>query len=197
MTSGSISIDPESRRFVALDRDGTIIIEKNYLSEVSQVELVPGAGSGLRQIADMGLGLVVLTNQSGVGRRYFDHARVGEVNQLMADFLEADGVRLDGIYYCPHLPQDGCACRKPGLGMLELTAQELNFDAGACFVVGDKASDVEMGRRAGATTFLVSTGYGAMVAREGTTTADYEVNDLTHAALVIRELLAGQKRVES
>jgi histidinol phosphatase-like enzyme len=111
----------------------------------------------------------------------------------MCVLLEAEGVHLDGIYFCPHTPEAGCTCRKPGTGLLELAAQELGFWPETSFVIGDQPSDMELGQRVGATTLLVRTGYGAQVAEQGTTTPDYIVADFLEAAQVIQLLLVPQK----
>lgn len=185
----------ENRRFVVLDRDGTIIMERHYLSDPEDVALVPGAVQGLRHLAEIGLGLVVITNQSGIGRGYFDETCLGLVHQRMAELLEARGVRLNGIYFCPHTPDDDCGCRKPRRGLLELAAKEHGFEPRACFVVGDKACDIELGQQVGATTFLVSTGYGVQVAEDATVSPDYTVEGLPEAAQVIRGLLTPAHRV--
>lgn len=175
------------RRFVVLDRDGTVIVERHYLSDPDQVELIPGAAGGLRQLRAMGLGLVVITNQSAIGRGFFDEARLEQIHQRLRELLAAEGVQLDGIYFCPHLPDEDCGCRKPRIGLIERAATELDFDPAAAFVIGDKPCDIELGRSVGATTLLVRTGYGASV--EGATPADYVVDGLEEAAPVIRELL--------
>jgi D-glycero-D-manno-heptose 1,7-bisphosphate phosphatase len=177
------------RRFVALDRDGTLIAERHYLAEPGQVELIPGAAAGLRRLAGLGLGLVVVTNQSGVGRGYFDLPQLDLVHRRLGQLLAEEGVRLDGIYVCPHTPEDDCTCRKPRPGLLERAATELGFHPRDGFMVGDKACDIEVGRRVGATTFLVRTGYGAEVAAGGRVAADYVVDDLPAAARVIERLL--------
>ena len=184
------------RRFVVLDRDGTIIVERQYLSDPRQVELIPGAASGLRRLNEMGLGLVVITNQSAVGRGFFDQLRLDLIHQRLRELLNAEGVHLDGVYICPHTPEDDCPCRKPRPGLLELAAKELDFDPRACFVIGDKACDVELGQRVGATTFLVRTGYGAQVAAETTVSADYVVDAVWDAAQVIKRLLAADKETK-
>jgi D-glycero-D-manno-heptose 1,7-bisphosphate phosphatase len=178
------------RRFVVLDRDGTIIVERHYLSDPAQVELLPGAASALRQLRELGLGLVVITNQSAIGRGFFDRERLGLIHARLCELLEAEGVHLDGNYFCPHKPEDNCACRKPRPGLMELAARELGFTRQACFVIGDKDSDIELGRRVGATTFLVRTGYGAQVAADITVTPNYVVDDLAEAAQTIRRILA-------
>ena len=97
--------------------------------------------------------------------------------------------------FCPHTPDDGCSCRKPKSGLVELAAQELGFAPRTCFVIGDNACDAEVGRRVGATTFLVRTGYGAQVAAEGVVSPDYVVDDLRDAAQVIERLLAADENV--
>jgi D-glycero-D-manno-heptose 1,7-bisphosphate phosphatase len=176
-------------RFVILDRDGTIIEERHYLSDPSQVRLLPGTAEGLRQLRKMGLGLVVITNQSGVGRGLFEQARLNHIHQLMRALLAAEEVSLDGIYVCPHLPEDDCQCRKPRSGLLEKAAQAMNFAPQECFVIGDKASDIELGKRVNATTFLVRTGYGNQEVRANRCDPDYIVDDLREAAHVIRALL--------
>ncbi len=181
------------RRFVALDRDGTVIAERHYLSDPEQVELLGGAAEGLRRMRGLGLGLVLVTNQSAVGRGYFDLARLDEIHRRLRELLAAEGVSLDGIYYCPHTPDDGCTCRKPRPRMLEAAARELGFDPARAFVVGDKECDVELGRGVGATTLLVRTGYGARLAAAGRAGADYVVDDLTEAARVVERLLAAEE----
>lgn len=181
------------RRFVVLDRDGTIIVERQYLSDPRQVELIPGAASGLRQLSEMGLGLIVITNQSAVGRGFFDEDRLDLIHQRLCELLEAEGVHLDDIYVCPHRPEDDCPCRKPRPGLIELAAKELDFDPQACFVIGDKACDIELGRRVGATTLLVRTGYGAQVAAETMVTPDYVVDDVWGAAQVMERLLGADE----
>jgi D-glycero-D-manno-heptose 1,7-bisphosphate phosphatase len=180
------------RRFVALDRDGTVIVERHYLSDPDQVELLAGAASGLRRMRDLGLGLVLVTNQSAIGRGLFDQERLARIHRRMNNLLASHDIRLDGIYYCPHTPDDDCVCRKPKTDMLRWAARDLNFDPQACFVIGDKESDIEMGKNAGATTVLVRTGYGAKLATEGKSGADHVVNDLSEAAAVIEKLLRGE-----
>ena len=177
-----------TRRFVMLDRDGTVIKECHYLSDPGQVELLPTVGEGLRQLQDMGLGLVVLTNQSGIHRGYFGWAELERVHHVLRERLEAEGVELEGIFVCPHAPEEGCGCRKPAPGLVHQAAQALGFDPEVGFVIGDKACDVDVGKRVGARTFLVRTGYGAQVEEEGNTRPDYVVDDVRGAV----PLIAGQ-----
>jgi len=177
------------RRFVVLDRDGTINVERGYLSSLDQVELLPGAACGLRAMRNLGLGLIVITNQSAVGRGYFHAARLEEIHARLRELLAGEGVTIDGIYVCPHTPEDGCSCRKPLPGLIELAAEELAFDPTGCFVIGDKLSDIQLGSAVGATTLLVRTGYGAEAATSREVVADYVVDDLAAAAGVIASRL--------
>jgi D-glycero-D-manno-heptose 1,7-bisphosphate phosphatase len=180
---------PEHReqRFVVLDRDGTIIEEREYLSDPEQVRLIPGVGAALREFQQLGLGLVVITNQSGIGRGFFDHAQLERVHDRLSELLDAEGVHLDGLYICPHKPDDNCTCRKPGLGLMEKAAKELRFSLENSIVIGDKACDIDMGHAAGALTFLVRTGYGAQIGTAAA--ADLVVDDLAAATASIRRLM--------
>jgi D-glycero-D-manno-heptose 1,7-bisphosphate phosphatase len=177
------------RRFVILDRDGTINVDRHFLADPAGFELIGGAAEGLRRLAKLGLGLVVATNQSGIGRGYFAGDDLEAIHGEMAHQLAELGVRLDGVYTCPHRPEDECDCRKPRTGLMERAAAELSFDPSEAFVVGDRPRDIEMGRAVGATTLLVRTGHGARFEREGRIDPDYVVDDLREAAEVIARLL--------
>lgn len=167
------------RRFVILDRDGTIIAEKNYLSDPAEVELLPGAAAALRRLRTMGFGLLVATNQSAIARGHFDAARLDAIHARMLELLASEGAQLDQICHCPHHPDDGCDCRKPATGMVDRASQQLGFDLAGSIVIGDNLCDIGLGRAIGATTILVRTGYGAKVEPAG---ADYVVDDLAAAA---------------
>jgi D-glycero-D-manno-heptose 1,7-bisphosphate phosphatase len=183
------------RRFIVLDRDGTIIEEREYLSDPAQVRLIPGVGTTLRELREIGFGLVVITNQSAVGRGFFDEARLAQVHQRLKDLLSREGVQLDGLYVCPHKPDDDCDCRKPKLGLLQKASKDLGFRLEDSIVIGDKACDIEMGHAAGALTFLVRTGYGAQFENE--VAADFVVDDLAAATASIRRLAVTYKDVIS
>lgn len=180
----------KKRRFVLLDRDGTIIVEKNYLSNPDHVELIPGAVKALKEFKKLGLGLVIITNQSGIGRKYFDLDALSKIHRKLTDLLFKGGVVLDDIYFCPHIPEDNCNCRKPKLGLIKKAAKEHNFDPKKCFVIGDKAIDVKLGQKMGATTFLVRTGYGAEIEKENLVKPDFIVDDLFQTAITIEEILS-------
>ena len=177
------------RRFVLLDRDGTLIAERHYLADPARVELLPGAAKGLRLLRAMGLGVAVVTNQSGIGRGYFDETCLERVHHSLQCLLENEGVALDGIYFCPHVPAAACGCRKPATGLVEQAARELDFAQQHSFVLGDKVCDIELGHRLGATTFLVRTGYGAQVEAEGTAQPSFIVDDVLGVVPFIKRQL--------
>jgi D-glycero-D-manno-heptose 1,7-bisphosphate phosphatase len=179
-----------TRPFVILDRDGTIIRECHYLSDPRQVELIPGSGSALLRLSEIGLGLVVATNQSQVGRGLFSKERLAAIHHRLEVLLEAEGVRLDGIYYCPHTPEDDCSCRKPEPGLVVRAAGELGFDPAVGFMVGDKACDIELGHRVGATTILVRTGHGMQ--HESITAPGFVVDSIADVVPIIKSLLSEQ-----
>jgi D-glycero-D-manno-heptose 1,7-bisphosphate phosphatase len=141
---------------VFLDRDGTIVVDKHYLSDPGGLELLPNALEGLRELRELGAKLVVVTNQSGVGRGYFPADALEPMNERLREVLAEGGVELDGIYVCPHAPDDGCDCRKPRTALFERAADELDIDLGDSFVLGDKDADVEAGRRIHATPILIA-----------------------------------------
>ena len=175
-------------RAVVLDRDGTIIVERHYLSDPQQVELVQGVGDALRTLQELGFGLVVITNQSAIGRGLFDAVRLEAIHQRLHTLLVVEGVRLDGLYYCPHVPDDHWPCRKPKPGLMKQAALELGFDPQRSFVIGDKLCDLELGRQVGATTFLVRTGYGAQLEAQAAGLADYVVDGVPAAVPIIAGL---------
>lgn len=149
-----------SRACVFLDRDGTLIEEREYAHRLEDYAPLPGAYEAVRALRAAGFAVVVVTNQAGIGRGYFgadDYERFRA--HLEADFARR-GAPLDATFHCPHAPAEGCACRKPEPGMLERARREHDLELGASFVVGDKAIDVEVAARVGAQGVLVGTGYG-------------------------------------
>jgi D-glycero-D-manno-heptose 1,7-bisphosphate phosphatase len=168
-----------------LDRDGTIVVDRHYLSDPDGLEFEPGAEAGLGRMADLGFRLVVITNQSGIGRGMFSAARLEEVHDRLRQMLLSSGIRLDKIYHCPHGPTDGCDCRKPRLGLMRQASRELGFDMTQSIVIGDKATDVEFGWRAGAVTMLVG---NPQTPAASPISPDFIVPNLTAAADIIRSL---------
>ncbi len=152
---------------VFLDRDGTINEEVGYLDRIEKLRLIPGAAGAIRRINESGMRAVVVTNQSGIARGFFDEALVAAVHERLLKMLRAEGAYLDGFYVCPHHPTEGmgkhlrtCDCRKPASGLLLRAAEELRLDPACSYMVGDTLKDIEAGTRAGAKSILVRTGYG-------------------------------------
>lgn len=149
---------------VFLDRDGTIIEETGYLSDPEKVALLPGAAEALVRLKAAGFRLVVLTNQSGVARGFFGEEELAAVNRRLDMELAGKGASIDAYYYCPHHPQYGtmvdCDCRKPRTGMADRAALEHGLDLARSYFVGDKGSDVLLGKNAGGKSILVLTGFG-------------------------------------
>ena len=143
-------------KVVILDRDGTLVIDRGYLDDPAGLEFEPGAAEGLQWLYSHGYRLIVITNQSGVGRGFITLERLQAMNARLHVMVENVGARLEGIYHCPHAPDAGCACRKPALGLLTQAAADLGFDPASAIMIGDKESDIEFGRRAGATTILIA-----------------------------------------
>jgi D-glycero-D-manno-heptose 1,7-bisphosphate phosphatase len=173
------------RPFVMLDRDGTLIRECHYLSDPDQVEIIAGVVEALGRLSGMGLGLIIVTNQSGIGRGFFTEERLEEIHRRICVGLEREGIHLDGIYYCPHRPDEGCGCRKPSPGLVKKASEELRFKPQESFMVGDNVCDVELGQRVGATTILVRTGHGIRAQENGGIRPDFIVDDLLAAVPLI------------
>jgi histidinol-phosphate phosphatase family protein len=173
-------------RAIILDRDGTIVVDRGYLDDPAQLQFLPGAVEGLRWLHEHGHPLIVVSNQSGVGRGRFSLARLHKINERFMQMVEEAGARIDGLYFCPHSPEDHCACRKPGTQLVLDAAAALGFAPERSVVIGDKGSDVELGRRLQALTMLVS---ASGQASDGQGPApDYFVHDLREAAAIIDSL---------
>ena len=173
-----------ARRFALLDRDGTIIVEKHYLASPHEVALLPNAAAGLRALSSLGFGLVIVTNQSGVGRGYFTAADVDRIHLRLKELLIAESVSLDAIYVCPHAPEAACDCRKPEPGLALRAAADLGFHPNEAIVIGDKPCDIELGQRLHAQTVLVKTGYGVHYPADAAQ-PDLTADDLLSAADLI------------
>jgi len=155
------------RRAIIMDRDGTLCEEVGYVNHVTRVRVPERSVQAVRIANQAGFQTVVVTNQAGVARGYFDEALILDVHDRVREILADGGARLDGMYYCPHHPEVGpdpyrlaCRCRKPLPGLLERARDEMGIDLPRSFMIGDSMRDVEAGRAVGATTVLVLSGYG-------------------------------------
>ncbi len=148
---------PASRHLRALfvDRDGTLNPDLHYLKEAERVELYRGVGDALYLARRHGYAVVCVTNQSGIERGYYTDADVRAIHARINERLREHGARVDAFYYCPHAPESGCACRKPGTLLFERAAHDLGIAFGESAIVGDRPLDIEAGRRLGLLTALV------------------------------------------
>jgi D-glycero-D-manno-heptose 1,7-bisphosphate phosphatase len=151
----------ESQSVLFLDRDGVLIREMDYLKDPDLVEVLDGVSTALIQARKAGYRLVGLSNQSGLGRGFFSEDEFARVMERLDEQLAAEGAPLDGFYYCPHGPDDGCSCRKPAPGMLDEATKSMSWDPATSWVIGDKASDIDLALGRGLSAFLVLTGHGA------------------------------------
>ena len=167
---------------VFIDRDGTIIEDADYCSHPKQVKAFPGVPEALRRLKSKGFKLIVITNQSGIGRGFFT---VGQYRAVESEVSRQLGHGLiDATYYCPDLPTTKSIRRKPGPGMIFEAQREHRLDLRRSFFIGDKASDIGCGRNASVRTILVQTGYGTSQINTG---ADWIARDIAHAADIILE----------
>jgi D-glycero-D-manno-heptose 1,7-bisphosphate phosphatase len=144
-----------------LDRDGVVVVDKGYLGDPDQVELLPGVAETMRAATDAGYLLIGVSNQSGLGRGLFTAGDLDRVMVRIDHLLAREGTGFDGFYFCPHAPQKGCRCRKPATGLLDEAGESCRWDPARSWVVGDKISDVALGQKGGLGSVLVRTGYGA------------------------------------
>jgi D-glycero-D-manno-heptose 1,7-bisphosphate phosphatase len=157
-----------------LDRDGVIIEEVNYIASPHQVKLIPEAAEALRLLHEDGFMIIVVSNQSGVARGFFDEKLVGDVNRRISGELSSGGAMVDAWYFCPHHPKGtvgfyarDCDCRKPAPGLFIRAAGEHKIDLGLSFMIGDKYSDLLAAEAAGcADAVLVRTGHGLSEVKE-------------------------------
>lgn len=148
------------RRAVFLDRDGTVCEEMGYLNHITRCRVYPFAAAAIRRLNEAGVPVIVLTNQSGVARKFFPEELIDRVHEKIAAELETGGAHLDAFYYCPHNSADNCNCRKPRPGMLEAAARDHSLSVEGSFLVSDRYADLSMMQASGGKGILVLTGYG-------------------------------------
>ena len=150
---------------VFLDRDGTINIEKHYLYRIEDFEFLPGVKPALKNLQEAGYLLIIITNQSGIGRGYYSEEDFHVLNDWMVDQLAADGINISKVYYCPHLPDAkipryriSCTCRKPEMGMYERAKNEFDIDMEMSIAVGDKIRDCSICKKYSCKGYLIENG---------------------------------------
>ncbi|MCK4234709.1 HAD family hydrolase [candidate division WOR-3 bacterium] len=174
-----------NQRAIFLDRDGTIIKEKNYLKDFSEVELIDGVVEGLRLLREMRFKLVIITNQSGIKRGIITKEELKKVHKTVKELLIKEDITINGIYFSPDLPEERSTTRKPQTGLIEKAERELKLKIRGSYCIGDKKEDIEMGKKKGLRTILVLTGYGR-VTKENVK-PDYIAKNLLDAAFWIRK----------
>lgn len=179
---------------VFLDRDGTLIEEVNYLHRVEDLRLFPATATALSSLKDAGYLLIVVTNQSGIGRDVYCERDMHDIHDAMQKQL--NGV-IDAFYFCPHLPCNGCRCRKPEVGMIESAMADFEIDLENSWMVGDKRIDVETGFAARIKTALVLTGYGALHKVLLDNQPDVIVEEIGAATAAIISINSGQSRPQA
>jgi histidinol-phosphate phosphatase family protein len=149
----------EATRFdaVFVDRDGTLIEDPGYLADPRKVRLLPGVAAAVRALNEAGIPVIVVTNQSGIGRGFYTEAQFHRVQEEVERRLAGLGAHLDAVYFCPHDPErESCGCRKPGTELFVRASEELGLDSRRCLYVGDRVRDVEPGLRLGGEVILVA-----------------------------------------
>jgi D-glycero-D-manno-heptose 1,7-bisphosphate phosphatase len=160
--------DEPMNRAVFLDRDGTLMVDKDYLFRPEEVEVFPGAASALRRLQESGFKLIIVTNQSGVGRGYFRTQDVEKVHTHLVDQFRREGVTFTAIYYAPEAPDQPSHGRKPSAQFLFDARDQYGLSLPECYMIGDKVADLECGMNGGVKrSILVRTGYGAQTEKKG------------------------------
>lgn len=177
---------------VFLDRDGTLNVEVGYIRDLNDLKLIEGAGASVRKLNESGVAAILITNQTGAARGYYGEDHIKALNNKLLALLKEEGAYLDDVYYCPHLKEGiveelsfECQCRKPAIGLVERAYNEHpQLDRNRSFVVGDKATDVELASNCGAKGVLVETGYGKQVQSgeyQWPVEPDYQAQSITEA----------------
>jgi D-glycero-D-manno-heptose 1,7-bisphosphate phosphatase len=174
-------------KVVFLDRDGVINRDSDaYVKRLAEFEFLPGSLEAVRRLTEAGREIIVITNQSVIGRRMASLAELAEIHRYMLESVADGGGRIRDIFFCPHLPDEGCDCRKPAPGLIRRAAAAHDIDLATAVMVGDSAKDILCGRSAGCgATVLVRTGNGAAALQELTAqgvSPDYLAADLLDAA---------------
>lgn len=140
---------------VFVDRDGTINVDGPYLSDPDKFKMYPDVGKGIKELKDNGFKIIVITNQSGIARGYFTEKQLADIHAKMEKEFKKFNVELDGIYYCPHHPDDNCNCRKPKTGLLDKAIKDHDIIVEESYMIGDKIQDIEAGKKIGMKGILI------------------------------------------
>jgi D-glycero-D-manno-heptose 1,7-bisphosphate phosphatase len=191
---------------IFLDRDGTINEDVNFLSSPEQIVLIENSAEAIKEANELGLKVIVFTNQSGIARGYFTEEDLHRIHKRLDELLAEKGAKVDAYYYCPHHPTEGngeykveCECRKPKDGMLQRASREQNIDLKKSFVIGDRCIDIQAGKTAGATTILVLTGYGKEEyekCKSENLEPDFVAENLKEAIEIVKKIFNSKKLID-
>ncbi|MCK4256147.1 HAD family hydrolase [candidate division WOR-3 bacterium] len=174
------------KKAVFVDRDGTIVKEKEYIKDASSLELLPGVAQTINGFHMLGFLVILVTNQSAVGRGYITTEKLLQIHKRLKDLLSQANSFLDAIYVCPHHPDDDCNCRKPKPGLIKKACRDFDIDKTESYIIGDQSSDIELGRREKICSILVLTGFGKKTLNESS--PDYVVDDILKAGRLISRI---------
>ncbi|HXV28472.1 MAG TPA: HAD family hydrolase [bacterium] len=176
-------------KIVFIDRDGVINVDPigDYVKNWEEFKFEKGALEGLRNISDLGLEIILISNQAGVGDGVYPEQDLWDIHGKMLKEFERNGIKIRSSHYCLHGKNAGCSCRKPETGLFEQAVKGLVYDSGSTYFIGDKASDVKAGRRFGLRTIFVRTGHGRFdePKLKGDLRPDFIVNNLQEAAEIL------------
>ena len=168
---------------IFVDRDGTLIKDTGYIKDPSEIKILPNTIEGLKKITSLGAAVIMITNQSGISRGYFDLPQVVHLNEVIMKRLSASGCKFADIQICPHGPNDGCSCRKPKTGLLLKASKSLNIPLNRSVIIGDRETDIAAGLNAGIPGILISSGKSNYNFGQYSTAAD-----MLEAAYIIERL---------
>lgn len=181
----------KKRRAVFLDRDGTMIVHEHYLSSPDQLKLLPHASQGIRLFKERGYLVIVITNQSGIARGFFDEERLMLIHEKLTGMLKDEGALIDDWYYCPHHTEGviehyrmDCDCRKPKPGMILAAARKYHIDLAQSLMIGDAETDMLAGKNAGCKSILIQNAESDDADAISGKGVDYVVKDLMEAARI-------------
>ena len=169
---------------VFLDRDGTINEDKGYVGKVKDFKFLPRVLEALKKLSKSKYRIIIITSQSGIGRGYYTHKDFMKITKYMLDKFKKEKIRIDAIYFCHHAPEEKCNCRKPKTGLIEQAEKRFDINLKQSFVIGDKTSDIMLGKNAGCRTILLLTGKAG---RDNQYKAkpDYICKDLLEAVKIV------------
>lgn len=177
------------KRLVFIDRDGVINVDPigDYVKSWKEFRFEDGALEALKKLSDHGWDIIVISNQAGVGDGIFPESALWDIHRRMMEVFKKNGIRIRSAHYCLHGKKGGCSCRKPEIGLFKKAVEGLEYDARHTYFVGDKATDVEAGKRFGIKTIFVRTGHGRIDEPKltGPLEPDFKVDHVLQAAEIL------------